>query len=220
MRFVRLVQQQLSLAYANKLDWLTPLLFFALVIILFPLALGGSPQTLAAVAPGLLWVAALLATLLSLDSMFRGDHDDGTLELWAASQASLLRYTYAKLVSHWLLYALPLVVLSPLLGYGLHLPVSALPVLVLSLVLGSLSLVWIGAVGVAITSGIKYNSFLLALLVLPFYMPILIFGASAVDVAAQGWSALGPLYLLAALAVLSVTLAPLAVAKALKLSLN
>jgi heme exporter protein B len=220
MGFLALVRQQLSLAYANKLDWLTPLLFFCLVIMLFPLALGGSPQALAAVAPGLLWVAALLATLLSLDSMFRGDQDDGTLELWAASHASLLRYAYAKLISHWLMYALPLVLLSPLLGYGLHLPLAALPILVLSLLLGSISLVWIGAVGVAITSGIKYNSFLLALLVLPFYMPILIFGASAVDVAAQGWSALGPVYLLAALAVLALTLSPLAVAKALKLSLS
>jgi heme exporter protein B len=209
----------LRLTLRQKTDWLNPLLFFALVILLFPLALGGSGSTLTAVAPGLVWVAALLATLLALDSLFRDDVQDGTLELWAA-QSSLWVYSLIKLFVHWLVYSAPLILMAPLLAYSLALPLHAIPVLMLSLLLGSVTLVCIGAIGVALTSGIKYNSFLLALLVLPFYMPILIFGASAVDVAAQGWSALGPLYLLAALAVLALTFAPLAVAKALKLSLN
>lgn len=220
MKFIRLVGQQLSLAYSHQLDWLTPLVFFVLVTLLFPLALGSSPQTLSNLAPGLLWVTALLATLLSLDSLFRADFEDGTLELWAASRDSLLGYAYAKLISHWILYALPMVLLSPILAYSLSLPLHAMGVLVLSLALGSLALVWIGAVGVAITTGIKYNSFLLALLVLPFYVPILIFGASALEMSSQGWSALGPLYILAAFAVLAITLAPWAIAKGLKLSLS
>lgn len=218
--FWQVLKQQLDLSYEHKTAWINPLLFFALVTLLFPLALGASTSNLAGVAPGLVWITALLATLLSLETLFREDVADGTLELWCANQPSLLVYAYAKLCAHWLLYCLPLVLISPLLAYSLHLPFVALPVLMLSLLLGTLALVWLGAIGVAITTGLKYNSFLLALLVLPFYVPVLIFGASAVELTTQGLPVAGPLYLLAALAVLAVTLAPFAVAKALKLNMS
>lgn len=218
--FLQLFRYQLSLAWQHKMDWFSPLLFFGLVVILFPLALGALPQTLSQVAPGLIWVTALLATMLSLEGMFRQDFEDGSLELLLASRGTLIDYTLIKLFVHWLFYALPLVVVSPLLAYSLSLPVEAFGVLLLSLLFGTLALVGLGAIGVAVTSGLKYNSFLLALLVLPFYVPILVFGASAVEAAAQGWSALGPLYMLAAFAVLTLVLAPWAIAKALALSLN
>lgn len=220
MSFFKLLGYQLSLSFQNKVNGLSPLIFFGLVIVLFPLALGALPNALASVSPGLVWVAALLATMLSLEHLFRPDMEDGTLELWLASRSGLIDYVYAKLLVHWLFYALPLVLISPLLAYSLNMPVSAYPTLVLSLLLGTLSLIWLGAIGVALTTGLKYNSFLLALLVLPFYVPVLIFGASAVEAAAQGWSALGPLYMLAAFAVTAVLLAPWAIAKALALSLN
>lgn len=220
MSFAHLLAYQLSLAMQHKMDWLSPLLFFCLVMLLFPLALGALPQTLSSVAPGLVWVTALLATMLSLESLFREDFEDGTLELFLASRGSLIDYTLAKLLVHWVFYALPLVLISPLLAYSLHLPFAAYGVLMTSLFLGTLALVGLGAIGVAVTSGLKYNSFLLALLVLPFYVPILVFGASAVEAAAQGWSALGPLYMLAAFALLTALLAPWAIAKALTLSLN
>lgn len=217
--FLTLIRHELTLAFSQKMAWLNPLLFFALVIVLFPLALGASTQQLTSVAPGLVWITALLATLLSLETLFRDDFSDGTLEAWAAQRSGLLLYAYSKLISHWLVYGLPLVLISPFMAYSLHLPWSAMPTLMLTLALGTLAMIWLGAIGVAITSGLKYNSFLLALLTLPFYVPVLIFGASAVELSAQGWSALGPLYMLAAFAVFAFTLAPIAVAKALKLSL-
>lgn len=218
--FVKVLRHELRLAFAQKTAWLNPLIFFALVVMLFPLALGASAAQLSMMAPGLIWVTALLATLLSLESLFREDFADGTLEWWCAGQASLLGYAYAKLSAHWLVFIAPLWLLSPLLALSLNLPFHALPTLLASLFLGTLAMVWLGAIGVAITTGLKYNSFLLALLTLPFYVPVLIFGAGAVELSAQGLPVIGPLYLLAALAVLAITLAPFAVAKALKLSMT
>ncbi|MDY0135919.1 MAG: heme exporter protein CcmB [Thiomicrospira sp.] len=218
--FVRILRHELRLAFAQKTAWMNALLFFALVILLFPLALGASATNLAQMAPGLIWVTALLATFLSLESLFREDFADGTLEWWCANKHGLLMYAYAKLCAHWLVFLAPLWLISPMLALSLHLPAEALPTLLVSLFLGTLAMVWLGAIGVAITTGLKYNSFLLALLTLPFYVPVLIFGAGAVALSADGLAVAGPLYLLAALAVFAVTLSPLAVAKALKLSIT
>lgn len=217
---MKLFVQQLKLALANPQQSLNPLLFFGLVILLFPLALGALPDVLGAVAPGLVWVAALLASLLALESLFREDYADGTLELWLISRGDLLGYVWIKLVIHWFLYALPLVLAAPFLAYAINLPLAAFPVLLLSLLLGTLALVWIGGVAMALTTGLQYNGFLLALLTLPFYVPVLIFGAGALEAAAQGWNPLGALYLLAALAVFAVLFAPFAIAASLKMSFN
>lgn len=217
---MKLLIQQLKLALSNPKQSLSPLLFFGLVILLFPLALGALPDVLASVAPGLVWIAALLASLLALESLFRADYEDGTLELWLASRGDLLGYVWIRLIIHWLLYALPLVLIAPFLAYAINLPVMAFPVLLLSLCFGTLALVWIGGVAMALTTGLQYNGFLLALLTLPFYVPVLIFGAGAVEAAAQGWNPFGALYLLAALAVLSLLLAPFAIAASLKMSFN
>ncbi len=215
-----LIKRDLLLAYRKRGEMLNSMIFFGLVILLFPVGINASENLLAEIAPGLLWVAALLATLLSLDHLFREDFQDGTLEQWAVSQHSLFGFAWARLFSHWLTTSMPLILAAPLFALSLNLPGSAIGVLVISLLLGTPLLTFIGGIGVALTTGLKKSSLLLPLLVLPFYIPVLIFGASAVDIAADGWSAAGPLYILSGLFVLGITLAPLAVATALKVSVS
>jgi heme exporter protein B len=195
-----------------------PLVFFVMVATLFPLALGPDLATLRAIAPGTLWVAALLASLLGLELLFRADHADGTLEQLLLSGQPTAILALAKGLAHWTVCGLPLVLLSPLVASGLGVPWNANCAILVSLGLGTGLLSALGAIGSALTLGLRRGSLLLGLLVLPLAMPALIFGARAIDLAIHGQSARGPLLLLAAMLVLAVTLTPPAVAAALRIS--
>jgi heme exporter protein B len=195
-----------------------PLVFFIIVTSLFPLGVGPEASLLRTLAPGVLWVAALLATLLSLNRLFADDYADGTLELLLLAPHPLSVLALAKVTAHWLVTGLPLVLLSPLLAVSLNLPERALPTLALSLLLGTPVLSLIGAIGAALTIGVRGGGVLISVLVLPLYTPVLIFGAGAVTQAAAGLSAEAYLSMLAAFLTLAATLAPWAIAGALKVS--
>lgn len=214
------VRRDLTLMLRRRSEAINPLVFFALVITLFPLGISPAPELLAEIAPGLLWVAALLATQLSLDSLFRGDHDDGSLEQLLLAPQPLPALVLSKVLVHWLLTGLPLALMAPLLGLMLSLPTGGYGVLVLSLALGSASLSLIGAIGAALTVGLARGGVLLSLLVLPLYIPVLIFGAGAVQVITLGGNAAPHLAILGALLATSLMLAPWAIAAALRISLN
>ncbi|HBR98654.1 MAG TPA: heme exporter protein CcmB [Gammaproteobacteria bacterium] len=218
--FIALLKRDLLIAYRNRSEVLNPLMFFVLVTMLFPLGIGPSPNLLQNIAPGVVWVAALLSALLSLDSLFRSDYDDGSLEQLVLSPRPLAIIVVARVLAHWVMSALPLLLLSPIMATALNLPVKALGTLLATLVLGTPVLSFIGAIGVALTLGLKRSGMLLALLVIPLYIPILIFGAGAVDIAAAGLPVTGQIYILAALLILSATLAPMAIAAALKMSVS
>lgn len=215
-----LIHRDITLALRRRGEFTHSLIFFGLVVLLFPIGIGASEQLLREVAPGLIWIAALLATMMSLDSLFKEDYQDGTLEQWALSPHSLYSFAFARLLSHWLISSLPLIILAPVLAISLNLPSDAIWVLIATLFLGTPILTFVGGIGVALTNGLQKSSLLLPLLVLPFYIPVLIFAASAVEVSADGWSAAGQLYVLAALFILAIALAPFAVASALKMSLS
>lgn len=214
--FGRIMQRDLTLASRSAGQWLNPLLFFTIVVSLFPLGVGPGPNTLATIAPGILWVSALLAMMLSLDSLFADDYRDGTLEQLVLSGHPLTVIVLAKVLAHWVSCGLPLVLLAPLLAIMMQLPESAFPTLIASLLLGTLSLSFIGAIGAALIVSVNQGGVLLSLLVLPLTVPILIFGSSAVSAAAAGMPASAQLSLLAAVVALSVSLAPLAIAGALR----
>lgn len=211
-------RRDLLLAMRHWGQVVQPLLFFAMVTTLFPLALGPDLAELRQIAGGILWVAALLASLLGVELLFRADHADGTLEQMLISGQPLAILALAKGAAHWTICGLPLVLISPLVAAGLGLPSDAICTLMLSLGLGTGILSALGAIGSALTLGLRRGSLLLSLLVLPLAMPALIFGARAIDMAIHGESASGPLLLLAAMLVLAVTLAPPAVAAALRIS--
>jgi heme exporter protein B len=195
-----------------------PLVFFLMVTTLFPLALSPELAELRRIGPGILWVAALLASLLGLELLFRSDHVDGTLEQMLLAGQPLSLLALAKGVAHWTTCGLPLVLLSPFVATGLGVPFGAMATVMLSLALGTGILSALGAIGSALTLGLRRGSLLLGLLVLPLAMPALIFGARAIDLAIHGDSPRGPLLLLSAMLVLAVTLAPPAVAAALRIS--
>ena len=197
-----------------------PLVFFALVIALFPLAVGPETQLLQTLSPGLVWVAALLAVLLSLDGLFRSDFEDGSLEQWVLSPHPLALLVLSKVLAHWVFSGLALVVLSPVLALMLGLPAECLPVLVFSLLLGTPVLSLLGAVGAALTVGLKRGGLLLALLILPLYIPVLILGSGALQAAMQGMPVTGYLLWLGCLTVLAITLTPFAIAAGLKISVG
>lgn len=218
MSIYRVTVRDLRVNVRSAGQWLNPLVFFVIVVTLFPLGIGPGPTTLARIAPGVLWISALLAMLLSFDSLFAADHRDGTLEQWILGDTPLSLVVLGKVMAHWLLSGLPLLLLSPLLGVLLQLPVQALPTLMISLALGTLTLGLIGAIGAALTVGVNHGSVLLSLLVLPLTAPVLIFGASAVSAAAEGFSASGQLSLLAAMLAASFALAPWTAAAALRIT--
>ncbi|MEF8792355.1 heme exporter protein CcmB [Thiohalorhabdus sp.] len=218
--FLAILKRDLTLALRHRSEMANPLVFFLVVVSLFPMALGPEQETLTQVAPGILWVAALLAATLAMDGMFRSDFEDGSLEQLLLSPHPPSVLVLAKILAHWLTTGLPLIVIAPLLALFLHLPGQALPVLLGTLALGTPVLSMVGAIGVALTVGLRRGGLLLTLLVLPLYVPVLIFAAGAVDNAAAGFPVAGQLYFLAALLVLSVTLAPLATAASLRISLG
>jgi heme exporter protein B len=196
------------------------LLFFVIVTSLFPLAVGSTPEVLRNIGPGVIWVASLLATLLGLETLFRSDYEDGSLEQIILSPHSISVLVLAKVAAHWLLTGLPLLIISPLLAFMMHMDASALKTLCLSLLLGTPTLSLIGAVGVALTVSLQRGGLLLTLLVLPLYVPVLIFGANAVHSAANELAVLGQLYMLGAMLSLSIVLVPIAITAALRASLN
>jgi len=218
--FFLVLRRELALSFRRPDQLLQPLVFFLIVTTLFPLGLSVQLSLLRDMAPGVLWVAALLSSLLSLDALFKSDADDGTLEQLALSGQGLTVIVMAKTLAHWLVSGAALVLVSPIVGTALAIPESAFGTMLLSLSLGTLTLSWLGAIGAGLTVGLKRGNVLLSLIVLPLAMPLLIFGAGATDRAISGTSAAGALYLLAALCVLTCTLAPFAATAALRISLE
>ena len=218
--FLSVLRRDLLLAARRKSEVLTALFFFMIVVSLFPLGIGPETALLRRIAPGVLWVAALLATMLSLNRLFATDHQDGTLEQMALSSTPLSVLVGGKVLAHWLTSGLPLVLLAPVLGLQFDLSSRALGILMLSLLLGTPILSLIGAIGAALTLGVRGGGVLLSLLVLPLYIPALIFGAGAVEADMAGLGAGGHLSLLGALLALGVFFAPWAATAALRLALE
>ena len=212
--------RDLKLAFRKRGQLVQPLAFFALVTMLFPLAVSPELSRLREMAPGVIWVAALLASLLALEFLFRDDAYDGTLEQYALSGQSLTWLMFAKTAAHWLLTGLPLALMAPLAALSLGAPLASLTGIVGSVAVGSVALSLIGSIGAALTLGMKRSGALLSLLTLPLSLPVLIYGARATQLAISGGPLLAPLELLGALAVLGVTLAPLAAAAAVRISLE
>ena len=215
-----LIARELRLALRRTGDTLQPLGFFLVVTTLFPLALDPQLSLLRDIAPAALWVGALLSSLLALDLLFREDAQDGTLEQLALCGLPFQGLLLAKTAVHWLLTGLPLVLIAPLAAIALGAPNGAMPGILAALLLGTVALSLIGAVGAGLTMSVKRNGSLLALLVLPLAVPVLIFGARASALAIKGEPLAAPLYLLAAIAVLAATLAPLALAAAVRIGLE
>ena len=218
--FIELLKRDLRLAMRRRAEIANPLLFFVMVIVLFPLGVGAEPNLLERMSAGVVWVAALLSALLTLDSIFRSDFEDGTLEQLLLSAQPLSVMVLAKVVAHWLVTGLPLLLVAPLLAMLLGMKSAAMGTLMLSLLLGTPVLSLIGAIGVALTVGLRRAGVILSLLVLPLYVPVLIFGAAAVDAAASGLPVSGQLYILAAFLAMALSLAPVAAASALRISLS
>ena len=213
-----LLARDLRLLWRGRGSALQPALFALLVVVVFALALGGERGRLAGIAAAVLWAAVLLAGLLALDDLFRSDVEDGTLEQWRLSPVPLAWLVAVRTFSHWLTSAVPLLLAVPLLGELLQLPRAQLPVLMLSLLLGTPLLSLLGAVVAALTVGMRRAGILLALLALPLYVPVLVFGAGAVAAQAQGLDAVGALLLLGAGLVLALALAPATAAAALRIA--
>ena len=215
-----LLVRDLRLLWRRRGDALQPALFALLVVVLFALAFGGSREALAPVAAPALWVAVLLAGLLSLDTLFRGDAEDGSLEQWMLAPVPLAWLVGVRTFMHWATTALPLLVATPLLAELLHLPAAQLPTLLASLALGTPLLSLLGAVVAALTVGMRRSGILVALLALPLYVPVLVFGAGSVAQASQGMDPTGALLLLAGGLVLAIVLAPLAAAAAIRIAMS
>ena len=214
------IKRELRLALRNRSEIINPLAFFVIVVALFPLAVSPEASVLSSIAPGIIWVAALLATLLSMESVFKPDFDDGSLEQILVSPQSIVILALGKVISHWLISGFLLALLSPLLGMMLFLPNQAMLALVGSLLVGTPSLSLIGAIGAGLTVGLRKGGILISLLVLPLYIPVLIFGAATVQAGSMNLPIAGHLALLAAMMVFSLMLAPFAIAAALKLSIR
>jgi heme exporter protein B len=218
--FFRITQRDLLLAMRRRSDVLTTLFFFVIVVSLFPLGVGPEMSMLRTMAPGVVWVAALLASMLSLGRMFSSDHTDGTLEQMLLSPQSLSLLVLGKALAHWLVTGVPLVLMAPVLGIQYDLPGDSLLVLTASLLLGTPVLSLIGAIGAALTLGLRGGGVLVSLLVLPLYIPVLIFGAGAVEASAAGLGAIAHLSLLGAFLLASVVLAPWTTAVSLRISME
>ena len=218
--FAQTFKRDLVLAFRRKSELVNPLIFFLIVLTLFPIGVSPEPLFLAELAPGLIWVAALLSTLLSLESLFKADFEDGSLEQLLLSPQPLFMVVLAKVTAHWLMSGLALTLVAPIMAIMLFLPAEGMPGLMLSLLLGTPTLSLIGAIGAALTVGLRRGGVLISLLVLPLYIPVLIFGSSAVQAAITGLPLGGYLALLGALLALALALAPLATGAALRISVS
>ena len=212
--------RDLTLAWRRWDEVAQPLIFYVVVTTMFPLATTPDMSALREISGGVVWVAALLASLLALEALFRADVEDGTMEQWVLSGQPLGWLLLAKVAAHWVLTGLPLVVMSPIVGTGLGLPYDAWGVLMLSLLLGTGTLSVLGGIGAALTVGVSRGSVLLSLLVLPLAMPLLIFGARAVGMQMDGDSPAGPLQLLAAIFFMALSLGPIAMSAAIRISVE
>lgn len=219
--FFCILQRDLTLAMRRRTDVLTTLFFFVIVVSLFPLGVGTEKQILRTLGPGVVWVAALLASMLALERLFAADFEDGTLEQLLMTPQPLAILVLAKVAAHWLLTGLPLAIAAPLIGLQYHLPDLSLAAMMLSLLLGTPVLSLIGAIGAALTLGLRGGGILLSLLVLPLYIPVLVYGAGAVAVSAVDFPATQPYFsLLGAFLLLALVFSPLAAATALRISVE
>lgn len=214
------VRRDLLLAMRRRADVLTTLVFFVMVVSLFPLGIGPEPEMLRKIAPGVVWVAALLASMLSLTRMFAADYQDGTLEQMLLVPQPLPVLTLGKIAAHWMMSGLPLVLLAPVLGLQFDMSAQALGVLMLGLLLGTPVLSMIGAVGAALTLGLRGGGVLVSLLVLPLCIPVLIFGTGAVEAITSGTSYASHLLLLAALLLVALVFTPWVTSQALRISME
>ncbi len=217
---VATLKRDLLLAVRQPSDIVNPVFFFIMVIAMFPLGIGPEPNTLQMIAPGVLWIAALLATLVSVDSLFRKDYDDGSLELALLSPQPLVLMVLGKVIAHWLVTAVPLIILTPVLCAMLYLDAAATWVTVLSLLLGTPVLILISAIGAALTVGLGKGGILVAVIALPLYIPVLIFGTSAVQAAAMTLPFAAQLAYLGAFLLLALALAPFAIAAGVRISVT
>lgn len=216
-----ILTRDLTLALRRRTDVLTTLFFFVIVVSLFPLGVGTEHQVLRILGPGVVWVAALLASMLALERLFAADYEDGTLEQMLLTAQPLALLVLAKVAAHWLLTGLPLVLIAPLVGMQYHLSETAIGVMMLSLLLGTPVLSLIGAIGAALTLGLRGGGILLSLLILPLYIPVLVYGAGAVDVSAIALADIRPyISLLGAFLVVALIFAPVASAAALRISIE
>ena len=218
--FVLIIRRDLVLAIRRRADVLTTLIFFIIVVTLFPLGVGPELNMLRTMAPGTLWVAALLASMLSLGRLFSADYLDGTLEQMMLVPQSLSALVLGKMVAHWMVSGLPLVLIAPVLGLQFDMPAQALWMLILTLLLGTPILSMIGAIGAALTLGLRGGGVLVSLLVLPLCIPVLVFGAGAVEAVTSGINPAAHLSLLGALLLLALVFTPWVTAMALRISME
>ncbi|MCL1115339.1 MULTISPECIES: heme exporter protein CcmB [Shewanella] len=218
--FTTLLQRDLRIAIRHRGDIFNPLLFFILVVTLFPLGIGPEPQVLTRVAPGIIWVAALLASMLSLERLFKADYNDGSLEQMLLSPQPLVILVLAKVFAHWILTGVPLILVAPLLAVLLHLDSNSYVALMATLALGTPVLSLLGAIGVALTVGLRKGGVLLSLLILPLYIPVLIFATSAIDSASINLPYSGQLAIIGAMLIGSLIMAPFAIGASLRVSTN
>lgn len=218
--FIATLKRDLNLALRQRVDVINPLFFYVLVIILFPIGIGPEPNLLQRIAPGVIWVAALLATLLGVEKLFKEDYLDGTLEQLILSPAPLPVVVLAKIAAHWCISGLPIILISPLLAAFLNINQSGLMAVILSLLIATPLLSIIAAIGAALTVGLQKGGVLISLLVLPLNIPILIFATSAVDTAIAGYAYSGQLALLGAMLVVALILGPFAVSASLRVSVS
>lgn len=216
--FTSVIRRDVLLAWKRPGDVMNPLFFFAMVSTLFPLAIGPSPEQLQFSGPGVVWVAALLSTLLSLNSLFLTDHEDGSLDQLILSPQPLPLLALGKAIAHWLTTGLPLVFVSPVIAVTFQMPSGTISIMMLTLAFGTVSLSLLGSIGAALTVGLHRGTALLSLLILPLAMPILIFGARTVSLSAADDAVAAGIYFLAAYCMLALTLAPFATAAALRIS--
>ena len=215
-----IVWRELMLAWRRRSDMLSTVFFFVIVVSLFPFGIGPETQLLRQIAPGVVWVAALLASMLSLGRLFANDYHDGTLEQLLLTPQPLYLVVLGKILAHWIVAEVPLVLIAPLVGLQFGVSRDALWILFVSLLLGTPVLSLIGSVGAALTLGLRGGGVLISILVLPLYIPALIFGAGAVDASIMGMSPVANLYLLGAFAIVSLLFSPWATAAALRISLE
>lgn len=218
--FMQIISKDLLGAFRHRSDILNPIWFFVIVVTLFPLGIGTDPVLLARIAPGIIWVAALLAALLSFERLFKDDYIDGSLEQMMLAPYPLTWLVSAKILAHWLLTGLPILLVSPLLAMFLSLNLDTFGALFLTLLIGTPVLSLLGAIGVALTIGLRKGGVLLSLIMLPLSIPILIFSTMAIDAATFGQSYIGLLALLGAMLVAAITLAPFAIAASLRVSVS
>ncbi len=220
MMLLTIIQRELTIAFRKPAEILNPLWFFLMVITLFPLLMGPNPELLGKIAPGVAWVAALLSALMSFERLFRDDYSDGSLEQLMLLPIGLPQVALAKVLAHWLLTGLPLILLSPIAAILLSLEPQVWWALVLTLLLGTPILSCLGAIGVALTVGLRKGGTLLSLLILPLFLPVLIFAAAVLEASGLNLSYHGQLAILGAMLALALTLSPFAIAGALRISMQ